>query len=110
MRLFIEGVLVGLFSGLIVILYRFLIEKAEILRTNIYSILSSRNLILILGWFVILAIIGLFLGYLSKDPMLSGSGIPQVKGILMSQSKMNWLRVLLGKFFVEFWLLEQVYH
>ena len=33
-----------------------------------------------------------------KEPMISGSGIPQVEGILTRKLKMNWLRVLFYKF------------
>lgn len=98
MRLFGEGVLVGLFSGSVVIFYRFLLENAEILRAKIYNILSLGNLWLICGWFILLTLIGLFIGNLIKDPMIRSSGIPQVKGILVSQLKMNWLKVLVGKF------------
>ena len=58
MRLFGEGVLVGLFSGSVVIFYRFLLENAEILRAKIYNILSLGNLWLICGWFILLTLIG----------------------------------------------------
>jgi len=99
MRLFIEGVFVGFFAGLVVILYRYLLEKAEVIRHNIYLVLESRGMVSILIWFIFLMLLGLFLGYLvDKEPMVSGSGIPQVKGILISQLKMNWLRVLIIKF------------
>ncbi|NLT95208.1 MAG: ClC family H(+)/Cl(-) exchange transporter [Clostridia bacterium] len=98
LRLFVEGIIVGIFSGSIIVFYRYLLEKAENLRTNIYDLLSSGNLWLICGWFFILILIGLFLGFLIKDPMIRSSGIPQVKGILISQLKMNWLKVLVGKF------------
>jgi H+/Cl- antiporter ClcA len=33
-----------------------------------------------------------------KEPMISGSGIPQVEGILTRRLKMNWFSILYNKF------------
>ncbi|MDK2824672.1 MAG: hypothetical protein PWP71_2590 [Clostridia bacterium] len=99
-RLFMEGITVGLLAGFVVIFYRFLLEKAEIIREDIYTYLNTSGVWFSVLWFVVLTIIALIIGYLvRKEPLISGSGIPQVKGILLSQLKMNWLRVLAGKFF-----------
>ena len=54
----------------------------------------------ILPWFLVLIFIGLLLYWIVKrDGMTSGSGIPQIKGILLGRMDMNWARVLLLKFF-----------
>jgi len=37
-------------------------------------------------------------GIVKAEPMASGSGIPQVKGIILRLMKMNWLKVLIYKF------------
>ncbi|MDG9688473.1 chloride channel protein, partial [Streptomyces sp. DH18] len=34
-----------------------------------------------------------------NEPMISGSGIPQVEGVLLRELDMTWWKVILGKFF-----------
>ena len=49
---------------------------------------------------VILAVFAFLVSYfVYKEPYISGSGIPQVKGELMGKIKTSWLKVLLLKFF-----------
>ena len=48
---------------------------------------------------VILAILGALVGFMvRREPMISGSGIPQVEGELIGKLKMNWLKILIYKF------------
>jgi H+/Cl- antiporter ClcA len=55
--------------------------------------------ILILPWIGVLIIIGYIVGLMVKhEPMISGSGIPQVEGVLLRKLDMSWWRVILGKF------------
>ena len=97
LKLVFEGVIVGAFSGLAVVLYRYLIELAGHFSRTIYMIQKENNLFIPL-WLAVLIFLGYFTGVLiKKEPMVSGSGIPQVEGVLLRYFNMNWWRTLLGK-------------
>ena len=94
-KLFWEGILVGIFSGLVVSLFRFLLSMAEEFRTALYSHLTQLPVAYTAGWFVALLVIGGILWWLTKhEPMAGGSGIPQVKGVILGLMRMNWFRIL----------------
>jgi len=98
LKLVLEGIAIGLFSGLLIVLYRYLLEKAEILTSRI-QLLQITNPWSIPLWFILLLFIGYLVGNIIKhEPMVSGSGIPQVKGVLLRQLDMNWWKVIIGKF------------
>ncbi|MFD3158472.1 ClC family H(+)/Cl(-) exchange transporter [Haloimpatiens sp. FM7330] len=93
-----EGVIVGLLSGLLIVFYRYLIEKTSYIMKNIYSY-SSHNIGRILILFIGLVLCGYIIGRMAKkDPMCTGSGIPQVEGILLRKLDMNWFSVITKKF------------
>ncbi|MBY0756434.1 chloride channel protein [Clostridium sardiniense] len=97
-RLIWESALIGLITGLVVVANRVLVEKLSPLLSNFYTYSKGHPLTILLV-FVILGAMGFFVGCLVKsDPMISGSGIPQVEGILMKRLDANWLRVLVYKF------------
>ena len=97
LKLALEGILIGLMSGLFIVFYRLVLEKAEELRSITVSYLHSAWQVLI--WFLLLILLALFVGRLMiKDPMICGNGIPQVDGILANKLKMNPLSVLVRKF------------
>lgn len=99
LKIFAEGIIVGILSGSVVVAFRFILEKAELMRTQIFSFLRAQGLLAILIWFVILFTLAFILNLLGKEePMARGSGIPQVKGELIGYFKMNWLKVLAVKF------------
>ncbi|VBB07832.1 chloride channel voltage gated [Lucifera butyrica] len=99
LKLFAEGIITGLIGGLTVVLFRFALEAAEVLRTSLYQQLNKGNMALIAGWFILLAGIACLLGRIVKfEPMCSGSGIPQTKGVLLGLIKMDCLKVLAAKF------------
>lgn len=98
-RLVVEGVGVGLIAGLVVTAYRFLLEEADVFRGGIFEYLKSGHPALIALWFGTLALMGIIVGIIVKrEPVISGSGIPQVKGVLLRQIRINWLKVIVGKF------------
>lgn len=98
-RLFLEGVFIGLLTGLIIVLYRFMLIKAETFREKAYYFMEYGSGWVIPVWFLALLLIGYGLGKAcKKDPLIGGSGIPQVKGVLWGKIKINWARVLIGKF------------
>ncbi|MGE4283146.1 MAG: ClC family H(+)/Cl(-) exchange transporter [Clostridia bacterium] len=94
-----KSILIGLFVGIVTTLYRLVLMEAEELSFRIYGYLRD-NLIFIPIAFIVLGVTGFLIGSLvSKYSMISGSGIPQVKGIIMGYFKNNWLGTLIVKFF-----------
>ncbi len=98
MKLVFEGIGVGIITGFLVVLYRYALEKAGVMISEVYNALMTRPL-LIPVWIVALMFIGYIVGLLVKhEPMISGSGIPQVEGVLLRKLDMTWWRVIMGKF------------
>lgn len=97
LKLALQGILVGVTSGFVVVFYRIVLEKAEHFRQIVTHF--NQPLWLIIGWFLLLLLLALFVGRLMiKDPMICGSGIPQLEGVLANKLKMNPLSVLIRKF------------
>ena len=98
LKLVIEGIGVGIITGLLIVLYRYTLEKAGILVTYVYKSIAI-NPVFILPWIAVLLLIGYIVGLMVKhEPMISGSGIPQVEGVLLRKLDMSWWRVIIGKF------------
>nr|WP_313885239.1 chloride channel protein [Clostridium sp. DJ247] len=75
-----------------------MLEDSLNIINKLYMILSQKYWLLPF-WVAALIIIGYIIGLLvKKEPMISGSGIPQVKGVLLRKIDMDWLKVILGKF------------
>ncbi|MCF2719645.1 MULTISPECIES: ClC family H(+)/Cl(-) exchange transporter [unclassified Paenibacillus] len=97
-RLLIGGIVVGLLSGSVVVLFRFVLEEAleRVLEFYHYQL---RHMWIVPLWFVILVIVGWATGMtVKKQPAISGSGIPQVKAVLQNKLHMNWWKALTAKF------------
>ena len=95
--LLVRGLEVGIASGLIAVLYRFLLSLAENYLMKIISYVKG-NPVKITVWFVILALIGFFVSMLVKwEPQGGGSGIPQVSGEIKGHINPSWWRVILVK-------------
>ena len=89
---------VGLIAGVIVVLYRIVLGFAEHFAISMYDFFRA-YLIWIPLLFVGLILAGYFVSYLvSKNKMISGSGIPQLKGIILGYLKQSWLHTLVMKF------------
>ncbi len=97
--LFFESILAGLFSGGIVVLYRYLLSQAEIIREIVYTRAKDGNVAAIALGFLFLLAAGFVVAFIIKKvPMVKGSGIPQVKGVLLRQFNMEWGKELAAKF------------
>ena len=97
-KLIIEAILIGLFSGFVVSLYRFGLDNSENILSHILKYIQG-DLMLTLAWFVILAIMGFITALLIKwDPNSSGSGIPQVMGEVKGYFDVCWWKTLIAKF------------
>ncbi|WP_411170177.1 chloride channel protein [Clostridium sp. MB05] len=97
-RLIIEGIIIGLITGGVIVLNRIAIKKSYGVFNKLY-LWGNKGLINSLLVIIVLAIIGIIVGIMvKKEGMISGSGIPQVKGRVINKLKMNWLRILIYKF------------
>lgn len=94
----LSALLIGVFAGLVVSLYRLALAKATGFIYPLYSLAIGKPWIIALV-FLALALGGYIVGLMLKlEPMISGSGIPQVEGVLLGKMKFNWLKVLVFKF------------
>ena len=93
-----EGLLVGAVAGIIVLLYRILLGKAGDWLARILEFIEGSP-VKIVSWFVVLALIAFVVAKLVDwEPMISGSGIPQLEGEMTGKIKQVWWRVLPAKF------------
>lgn len=93
-----EGLCVGLIGGFIVLLYRVALAFAGNWLIKILSYIKG-NPFRCAVWFLILMALAWIVGRLVKwEPMISGSGIPQVEGEVSGRLSQNWKRVLPAKF------------
>ena len=91
------SLLTGALSGAVVILYRLGLDKIGILREKLFDNLSIWNFFVGIFIFVFTGFVLQFL--VTKFPLISGSGIPQVKALLMQKIRFRWLPELILKFF-----------
>lgn len=92
------GILIGIFGGCIVAAYRYMLSKVTGLIYPLYNSVLGDPLKIIFT-FIILAAAGLVVGYIIRmEPMITGSGIPQVQGIIIGKMKLRWPRVIILKF------------
>ena len=99
-RLFAGGILVGVATGGVIAFFREALKLSEDLRPRLIAFLTEQGLPALLGWGLLLVAAAWVLARIIVfEPMSTGSGIPQVKGILLGEMRMNWLRVLLAKVF-----------
>ena len=96
-RLTIQGIMVGIFAGLMVCLYRFLLYGSENILRGYLTIINGNILYTIL-FFIALVIMGLLIDYLIKwEKDSAGSGIPQVYAEIKGHMEANWAKVLVSK-------------
>ncbi|WP_195340526.1 ClC family H(+)/Cl(-) exchange transporter [Fusobacterium sp. 1001295B_180824_G3] len=100
-KLYLACLLVGVITGVIVSCYRWALEEIGIFRNKYFSDISLDNPISLLKMWLIFIAAGLIVNYLFKKfPKTSGSGIPQVKGLILGRINYNnWFFELLAKFF-----------
>ncbi len=99
LRLIGEGLLVGVVSGIIVMLYRLALQQAEHILSAIIAF-TSHSAFKMAGWFVVLVLLALVVGRLLRfEPLISGSGIPQLEGEMAGKLDQTWWKVLPAKFF-----------
>ena len=96
-RLTIQGVMVGIFAGLMVCLYRFLLAVSETVLRDYLSVIHG-NVFYIILFFIALTVMGFLIEWITKwEVDSSGSGIPQVYAEVKGHMEANWARVLFSK-------------
>jgi len=96
--LIFEGMAVGAFAGLIIVLFRVGINQAE-KYMSIVRQMASNSIGMLAVFFAMILVFALICGWLvKKESFISGSGIPQVKGEMAEQLETKWYRVLAYKF------------
>lgn len=94
----LQSILIGALAGGVVVFYRLILTRAEDYAFRMYKYVGE-HLEFMPVLFVGLILAGFLLSYLTqKNKMIRGSGIPQVKGILMGYFNQNWINTLLCKF------------
>lgn len=98
-HILIISIFIGLVSGVVISFYRFMIHEIEHYLSEI-SIMAKQFNFMYIFIFIILLILGYIVGKMvCKEPLASGSGIPQISGELMGEINQNPLRVLFVKIF-----------
>ncbi len=96
--LLLKAALVGGGGGLIICLFRYLLSQTETLVRTLFLFVRQHLIwlpVLIFAYLGIGLIVG---GIVKSEPMIKGSGIPQVEGQLIGAFHINWLPALLKKF------------
>ena len=87
-----ESIIVGLLSGVVVTAFRLVLGQAEEFRGTVYASLRHASPGTRAAWTALVVLVGLLLGWMGKKrPMIRGSGIPQLKGVLIGRLRMDWL-------------------
>ena len=106
-RIILEGIVVGLLVGIVISAFRYALSQMDVLRNVMLGLAVPEEGSFLTGleghiWtgLIILGIFAVLVSYfVYKEPYISGSGIPQVKGELIGRIHTDWLRILLLKFF-----------
>lgn len=95
--LILEGIAVGAISGAVVVGFRYFLGDMERFLSSILAY-GTKHTWFIPVWFIILAVAALVVAALLRwEPLISGSGIPQIEGEIMGELDPSWWKVLLGK-------------
>ena len=96
LRLFAEGALVGVVSGVIISFFRWALDAGTRAREYMYEAVLLPGGWLETGlWFLLLLGAAYMLWRFSAyEPNAGGSGIPQVKGVILGVIRLRWLRIL----------------
>ncbi|MBR1990154.1 MAG: chloride channel protein, partial [Firmicutes bacterium] len=97
-KLIAEGLGVGICAGLVVSLFRYALSKAEYARNLYIEIASQKFIFAVLGVLLLIFLAVCIAGIIRKEPLSTGSGIPQVKGELRGEVNANWVQVIIAKF------------
>lgn len=93
-----EGLLVGGIGGFVVVLYRMALDVAGDWLEGLLAY-AGQTPWRMAGWFLVLGALAWLVSRLvSWEPLISGSGIPQLEGEMAGKLEQKWYRVLPAKF------------
>lgn len=93
------GTIIGFLTGLVVSLFRLSIEKSLSYFQSLYVAIGHGNVQALIIVIILNVLCLFFVSWLlKKEPNISGSGIPQVEGLLMGELTVNWWSTLWRKF------------
>lgn len=98
LRLVLTAILIGITSGCVVVLYRYLLGKIESIIAYLSDIIHKEPMIFLTYAISALVVAALISYLLKKEALIGGSGIPQVEAELYGLIKPRHARVLLYKF------------
>ncbi|MBN2286003.1 MAG: ClC family H(+)/Cl(-) exchange transporter [Tissierellales bacterium] len=93
-----QCLVLGVFVGLFVSAYRFLLDFAAKWFDQYVFIYWTNPMSVLLTFFVLILCAYLVKKIIAYEPFSSGSGIPQVKGYIFRIMKMPWKNILIFKF------------
>lgn len=97
-RLIIEGIGVGLLAGILVSAFRLSLTKVDEIRSVLLEGAQTK-VSLVVCCLLLLFFFTVCVSFIvTREPLCTGSGIPQVKGELDGKIKANWLSVIIAKF------------
>lgn len=92
------GVLVGLISGVLVVVYRLGIERGTEFARWMYARIHGHPALIVPWAFAAIAVALAIAWMVGKEPMSGGSGIPQTNGVVMRGLRMRWQTILPVRF------------
>ena len=99
-RLIIEGIGVGLLAGILVSAFRLSLTKVDEIRSVLLEGAQTK-VSLVICCLLLLFFFTVCVSFIvTREPLCTGSGIPQVKGELDGKIKANWLSVIIAKFII----------
>lgn len=99
LKIVMQSVLIGIMVGIVISIYRLIIDHVVVYTQFAYAFMLHHKIYIILG-IIVLIIIGLIVGAMvENESMISGSGIPQIEGILTGHfDEPSPIKVLIFKF------------
>lgn len=97
--IFLQGIIIGLITGLIVGTFRWIIDHTMKFLFFIYPLMRQKPIYLVpylLGSMIICLILAQVIKPVLNN--ITGSGVPQVEAIMLDENKMNWWSILWRKF------------
>lgn len=94
----LKGLLCGAVGGSLAVLYRLAYEYGTEFSLKVYSTLL-KDPVMIIPWLAVICASGFLIAWLiRREPMASGSGIPQVEGVVLYGLSMKWYTILPVRF------------
>ena len=97
--IFLQGIMIGMITGLIVGTFRWIIDHTMKFLFFIYPLMRQKPIYLI-PYVIATLLIVFILGQVIKPVLnnITGSGVPQVEAVMLNENKMNWSSILWRKY------------